>query len=278
MQVSKLHLPGEPDLTPLDRRALAALTRDLSAVDSIWSRLDVAMLTPPAAGSVASADLTDKLHAYAHDHAAMSLRASVDHLMAWRTLLRAGEIPIYAHLSLLRTAHEAALMAYWLAEPAIDARSRLGRGVAAQAADYDERRKLEDAIGLTVVAPPAKLAVDRLSDLMKAADGLGLVCLNKKGQQVLAVGLPATVELFDLYESVERGAKAQSLYRFYSGYAHAKQWALSRGAQPQAPLDHLGRTVARIEGSALVAVGATRRAVEALDRATTAYEMLRATI
>jgi hypothetical protein len=276
VQVPKLHLLGEPDREDLDPQTFEVLSQDLSTVGSIWSRLDIAMLTPPAPGSAASVELTEKLRAYAYDHAAMSLRASVDHLRAWQGLLAAGEMPIYAHFSLLRTAHEAALVAYWLTEPGIDPNDRLARGVAAQAADYDERRKAEEAVGMTVVTPPAKLAADRLRDLMSAADNLGLTYLNRKGRQVLNLVLPATVELFDLYESLPTGAKAQGLYRFYSGYAHAKQWTLSQGAAAQAPFDSSGRTIALVQGSDHVAIAATRLAVSALERATSAYESLMA--
>lgn len=273
--VSTIHRPGSPVWAPIDAQAQATLSRDLTEVDQLWRRLDIVVLTPSAAGSAASGDIGDRLRAYAHDQAATALRAALDHLRSWRTLLVAGEMPAYAHLSLLRTGHEAALLAYWLVEPTIDAVTRLARGVAAQAADYEERRKFEEAIGLTVAVPPGKLAADRLSDLMTAARSLGLVRLNRKGDEILAVGVPATVELFDLYEPVRPGAKAQFLYRLYSGYAHAKQWALTQGAQQQAPFDSSGRTLALTQGSDLVAVAATQRAVNAAKRALTALEELR---
>ncbi len=214
--VSMIYLPGSPVWAPIDGRAQATLSHELTKIDQLSRRLDVAVLTPPAAGSTASDDLTDRMRAYAYDHAATAMRASLDHLRAWRTLLVACEMPMRAHLSLLRTGHEAALLACWLAEPTIDADTRLARGVAAQAADYEERRKFEDAIGMRVATPPGKLASDRLSDLMAAASGRGLVRPNRKGDHVLAVVVPATVELFDLYEPVRSGAKAQFLYRLYS--------------------------------------------------------------
>jgi hypothetical protein len=71
--------------------------------------------------------------------------------------------------------------------------------VAAQAADYDERRKFQDA-GQIPKPPPAKLAVDRLADLLAEARQRGLTKLNRKGVDVLSVTLPGTVELFNLYE------------------------------------------------------------------------------
>jgi len=260
---------------PIDERAQAMLAADLSEIDQLWRRLDIAVLTPPDAGSVASAELADRMRAYAYDQASTAMRAALDHVRAWRTLLIAGEMPAYAHLSLLRTGHEAALLAYWLTEPTIDADTRLARGVAAQAADYEERRRFEEAIGLTVATPPGKLASDRLSDLMAAARGLGLARRNRKDAEILTVSVPATVEFFDLYESVGPRAKAQCLYRLYSGYAHAKQWALMQGAQQQAPFDSSGRTVALTQGSDLIAVAATRRTIAAVHRALAAFEGLR---
>jgi hypothetical protein len=63
-------------------------------------------------------------------------------------------MPTYAHMSLIRTAHESALLAYWLVEPGIDSATRLARGIAARADDYEERRNFEESIGAK--ARPAK--------------------------------------------------------------------------------------------------------------------------
>jgi hypothetical protein len=116
---------------PIDTRAQATLSQDLTEVDQLWRRLDIAVLTPPAAGGAANSDMADRIRAYAYDQAATAMRAALDHLRAWRTLFVACEMPMYAHLSLLRTGHEAALLAYWLAEPTIDADTRRARRVAA---------------------------------------------------------------------------------------------------------------------------------------------------
>jgi hypothetical protein len=89
----------------------------LRKVDSLSTRLDnlVVPLDPP--GSAARLDTSDKLGALAYDLAATYLRASLDHLQAWRALFQTGVIPSFAQISLLRTAHETALIAYWLMEP-----------------------------------------------------------------------------------------------------------------------------------------------------------------
>lgn len=276
--MSPIHTPGTPVWSEIDPQALATMFHDLAATDQLWQRLDVVVLTPAATGSAASVETADRIRAYAYDQATTALRAALDHLRAWRTLLAAGEMPAYAHLSLLRTAHEAALFAYWLVDPSIGPDARMGRGVAVQAADYEERRKFEEAAGRTAADPPGKLAVDRLSDLMAAARGLNLVRQNRNGVDILAVAVPPTVELFDRYEPVRPGpAKAQYLYRLYSGYAHAKQWATMLGAAQQAPFDPSGRTLALTQGNDLVAVAATQRATLAVSRSLDALEQLRHT-
>ncbi|MFI7431452.1 hypothetical protein ACIBPB_31150 [Micromonospora sp. NPDC049836] len=248
---------------------------DVAKIDDLARRLDIIVMTPPALNSPADRARASRLDGYAFDQAATALGAAIDHLQAWRALLAAGYMPAYAHLSLLRTAHESALFAYWLTEASCSVEDRRARGVAAQAADFEERRKLEDSIGRTEVTPPGKLAIDRLKDLMDEAARAGLTTTNRKGQEVLSVSVPATVELFDRYEQVAEGVRAQFIYRLYSGYAHAKQWALMLGAKQQAPFDESGRSLALVEGSEATAFGATRRVVRIVGRALLAFEGLR---
>jgi hypothetical protein len=110
---------------------------------------------------------------------------------------------------------------------------------------------------------------------MAAADRLGLRQLNKKGDPTLKSIVPGTVELFDLYAPTPRPVKGQSRYRLYSGYAHAKQWALALGAQAIAPSDSSGRTIALAQGQELTAVYSTHECVNAIERAIDAFEQLR---
>jgi hypothetical protein len=116
---------------------------------------------------------------------------------------------------------------------------------------------------------------------MDTADQLGLRQLNRKGHPVLKITVPNTVELFDLYAPVPPPAKGQPpvkgewMYRLYSGYAHAKQWALTLGARAMAPSDSSGRTLALAQGQELTAVYSTHECVNAIERAIDAFEQLR---
>jgi hypothetical protein len=273
--VPVLSQPGEPIWSELSAEVHQILVADLAHIDQLWKRLDVIITTPPAAGSAAEIELANKSQAYAHLLAGTALRSALDHLLAWRKLLSAGLMPTYAHMSLLRTAHESALLAYWLLEPGADALTRQARGIAAQAEDYKERHNFEKAIDRTTPPPKGKLAKDRLTDLMTAATHLGLTKLDKNGKEVLKTAVPGMVELFDLYEPEKPPRKGQWRYRLYSGYAHAKQWAVVLGAEPMAPYDAAGQTIALSQAQDLIAVDATERCVRAVDRAINAYEQLR---
>jgi hypothetical protein len=264
-----------PVMLPLSPQVHQALMGDLARIDGLLARMRAVTTTDPAPGSVAARELANKTAAYAHDFTAAGINAAVDHLLAWRNLISAGFMPTFAHMSLIRTAHESALLAYWLVEPGIDAATRHARGIAAQADDYDERRKFEQSGSRTTKPAQGKLAAERLADLMTEADRLGLRHLNKKGELVLKTPMPGAVELFDLYEAAPVGVKPQWRYRLYSGYAHAKQWALLLGGQQVAPFNSAGRTIALVQGEDRIAVHCTHVCVNAVDRAVDAYERLR---
>src|SRR5829696_7116127 len=167
--VSSLSRPGQPVMQRMPAQVQQALLASLARIDGLARRLDVAFTTPPADGSLA----------------ATAMAAALDHLRAWRTLLKAGVMPSYAHMSLLRTAHESALLAYWLVEPGLDPDTRRARGIAAQRDDYEERRKFEASAGVTTPPSEGKLAEGRLADLMKEARRLGLTQVSKKRQVLL---------------------------------------------------------------------------------------------
>jgi hypothetical protein len=208
--------PTGPIPLELSPAVAEALAREVRRVDALWARLDAFLLRPDPPGSPAASEKRDRLGAFAYDLAATYLRAALDHLRAWQALLlRAGEVPSFAHLSLLRTAHESAFVALWLMEPGVPAEERRARGVAAQLADYEERHKLEADMGVTAVQPPARTAVQRRTELLASAERHGLTRVDSKGKTVLATPLPSTVELFTRFEPAPPGTKGSFLHRLY---------------------------------------------------------------
>jgi len=183
--VTGLSRPGDPELKPLSPQGAQALTRDLGRLDALQDREGVLTFSEPAVGSTAASDLVEPERFYAHHLAQTCIRAALDHLVAWRHLqFKAGIMPMYAHMSLLRTAHEAALLAEWLMDPVIDDDTRRARGIAVQLEDYDERRKFEDSTGGPRMPLQGKNAAGRIADLKAVAGRLGLTKTNRKGEVV----------------------------------------------------------------------------------------------
>ncbi len=270
-------MPAYPDLpgravqgahwTPSQARTIAA---DFARFQASWRRLDVALTTGPAPASAAATEVTDQLGAFAHDQAASFLRVAVDHLETWRRVYDGNFRPTYAHFSLIRTAHESSWSAYWLMEPGAAAATRLERGVAAACDDFDERRKVEDGMGLTSATPPAKLAADRLADVMASAAARGLTKLNRGQKAILITPMPSIVNLFDLFEPHPSG-RGSNLYRLLSGFAHGKQYAATQGVKRAGPIAGSGHVLGVVTADPLRAVACTQKAVDAFEKAIDAF-------
>lgn len=239
------------DTTNMDPDAARELRTTLLRVDDLRSR---AGRRPPEArpGALGAAD-ADVPHArWVVAGANMAIGVAVDHLYAWQQLVGAGPIPIYAPMTLLRTALEAAVTTRWLVDPRPSARERVGRGIAAQLDDYDERRKFETiARARTPGYPPpsagAKSAPDRIADLKADRDGA----------EIPVVRLLGPTELMKNW-----GAPGHQdftwLYRLLSAFAHAKPWALhATNIGPTGPSDTAGLSSGVVTASDLVLCGAT---------------------
>jgi len=223
------------DLLPLDPHALAVLLDALKDVDALNARAR-GRRAEPLPGTPGAADLA--VHPEARwilSSAGMSIAVAVDHLQAWRQVMRAGVIPTYSGPTLLRGVLESAVMTRWLLEPGADSATRVARGVSAQLADYDERRKFEDAArrntpGLPDPTPPGKSARARHAELVAARDASGIA----------KVVVPPWVELCATY-GPKGHENLEWLYRLLSAFAHGKPWALHATVMgPSAPVGSVG--------------------------------------
>ena len=225
-----------------------------------------------ASGSRAAAAMPDRLASMAYHLAAVNISVSLDHLRTVAIVVQAGRIPAYALTSLLRTGHECALVARWLTDEAITDEERVARGVGSQYSDLEERRKFE-----TSTARPAptvgKLASARIADLMNEAAARGFATTNKKGLLLPSTPQPNIVELFDRFESTEL-RPGSWLYRYYSGFAHGKQWATTLGAKRASPSDEHGHSTALLEASDQALVMLMELATGAAVRAVSDFETL----
>lgn len=111
----------------------AQILRTLDHVEVMARRLEsVATLASTPATSLAAADarMSARLGLEPFLNAGFQLSVSLDHLQTWRHVVFAGGAglqPAYAHMTLLRGAMEAAIVARWLVDSEVDPSERLAR-------------------------------------------------------------------------------------------------------------------------------------------------------
>jgi hypothetical protein len=201
----------DPGITALLRQAL-------QRVPALRDREQaVTLLAQNGPGSLAEMDQRDAQGRYVCELAQGSISVAGDHLESWRRLIEAGTQPGFSHMTLLRAALEGSTWARWLLDPSATSAQRIQRGVAAQVADYDERRKWEAATGIDSLPRTgnARSGRQRRDDVARARDAGGV--------QVISV-----MPFVDLCKRYAIGGSfgGESLYRMASGFAHSKQWIL----------------------------------------------------
>jgi hypothetical protein len=231
--------------------------------------------TPPPFGSRAAELADDALGERALHIASTSLASALDHVGMMGRIFASRELPPYALFGLARTALEGALTAEWLMEPGLSLSDQIARGVGAQCDDYDQRAKLETAIGLQPTGK-TKRAVDRKAAYMSKALDRHHAKLNEDGALVPTRPLLAVVALFDRFEewTVTRAGGSEirvpgsALYRVLSAFAHSKQWAnMLSEMTPAVERDGNGHTIVSIVASDDVLRHAFVRPVDAIRRA-----------
>jgi hypothetical protein len=250
-----------------DADATAEIVRLLADVDDFWRRREAVLWRPSAPGSVAVADAALPDARFVSIYAGQALGSAVDHLHAWRLLVRGGEIPYLAHVTLLRGALEGAVRCRWLVDARVECGVRVGRGYAARRDDQEERRKWETSVaaigGSTSSHSPAALsAAERLARLDDPE-----AVRKRQEAGVRSVGFTNTTALMKIY-------RLEPWYRLASGGAHAKEWALGAADLRQAP-DRPSTPAVRhgiVSASATVALELTRVAVQAVRSATEELE------
>jgi hypothetical protein len=224
---------------------------------------------------------------YAGRNGLWSLRASLDHLMAWQTLDMFHPDGL-ASITLLHSAQRNAFAALWLFEPGVTARERVRRGVLAELTEYDEERRFEECwgspepsevgvLGLPGGDSPApwETAAERYETLLRAARQGGLRL--SRSDRPRPEGVPTDRSLFARYGLTEpRGRRGEQwAHHLMTGIEHGRGWATyygtvrpsagSRGAEVADPaargLEQSGDFVP------LLTVLAVNTAVRAVDAA-----------
>lgn len=242
----------------MEPEAAVELKRAVDRADEIHARAQ-GVSREPQFGSLAASDAAVAHARWVILSANMALGVASDHLTAWKLVVDSRVIPIYSPMTLLRAALEAAILCRWLVDPRPDPLERVARGVAAQVADYDERRKWEATIGAPDERPPGagKSGASRLADLVAARDADGIPVLALPGATDLAKSFGAPG-----YRDVS------GFYRLMSAFAHAKPWALhATSLGPSAALSTAGLQGGRVTSSDHVLVGATNMVAGVVETA-----------
>lgn len=248
-----------PGASEFDPETTAEIIRLLAGVDEIWRRREAVLRRSPARGSLAVADAALPDARFVSIFAGQALGSAVDDLHAWRLLIRCGEIPLWAHFTLLRGALEGAVRCRWLVDSRVDCGVRVGRGYATRHDDQEERKKWSTSVAairgpIPRTTPGALSAAEQLTRL---DDPETIREREKAGVQ--SVGFANTTTLMTRYG-------LEPWYRLASGGAHAKEWALAATDLRQAP-DHPSTAAVRhgvVAASAPVALALTSVAVRAV--------------
>lgn len=202
------------DLQHHDLRTIQALVETLGHVSGLREREQALVQGGPAPGSTAGRTRSLPGGRYPEISASGYLVVAGDNLLTWRTLVLAKFQPAYGHLSLLRTAIECAVNARWLLDPSISAASRIARGLAAQQADHEERKKFETTIrGGPKMKAPGKSVAERLDDLKREQ------VENSIANESMNVTAAARSYLVG-------SGNGEGIYRLLSAFAHGNSWSL----------------------------------------------------
>jgi len=262
-----------PTQGSLDEAVARLLIGRLGRVPHLHDRAQVLAVSPPETGSAADTELAERPEVkLGYIKARALLVCAIDHLETLRLLVvEARAVPSFAHMTLLRGALEPALQARWAMAGTTD--DRVARGFALELENLDERRKFEECVD------DGSLARGRIVQLLEKAEGIGLTSLNKRGERCLTKPAIGYIDLLRILPSADPSMTKSSddswVYRFLSGYAHAKTWATTLGAEPVPPTagrDHV--IVCRVEAVDVYLVKMVERVMSVVEAAVSEVEAL----
>lgn len=204
----------------VDPAAVARLREVLAVVPSLRTRREAALRAEPPADSLAAADLALDGGRLVTVYAGQALNGAVDDLNAWRLLADGTELPLRAHMVLLRAALEASVRARWLVDPSAGAGERVGRAWAMRRRDQQERANFEASLpdgGASLHAsmgPKGRTGAQRVAEVDDPA-----AVRAREAAGVRTVGFASATALFTHY-------RLEHVYRLLSGLTHGFEWTL----------------------------------------------------
>lgn len=190
---------------------IEALLDALAPIPALYPAGEFVANARPSPESLAALDATLPLGSLPMLYAVQNLQVAIDHLLTWNSLfVSARHLPSFAHMTLLRSAIEAAAKARWLVDPKADPALRIARGALCQMESNVEERKFIQLDSGNEMLPDV---IQREVTLQASRDEHGY----GKGVRTNATAI-----------SNSHGLGEWS-WRFTSGYAHGLDWAISVG-------------------------------------------------
>lgn len=166
----------------------------------------------------------------------LAAASAADHLAAEASVLR-GRNAVFAPYTVMRAAAEAAAMAVYLTDPAIDGRERVRRNMNYRLDALCEQIRLVGAFADDGAARMADRNRQRLGDFERAAQRHGFRFHRMDGPRRAAYldsRLPSAMELVDLAVDKNMPGLGVAYQRHLSSVAHAKLHGLTRFLTPLA--------------------------------------------
>ena len=270
-------MAGElPTSEPFNRALIQRLHDTLARAVELQETFQAQLRLPIHASSRLRRDETTGNAASGFNTASAALVGALDHLLTWHQIvagdLKRFPLPVFSHYTLARAAYEPALLTLWLLDPEVESDERIGRGYAAQLRSLEDMRKFQSDAGMTGEAANATSLYERLFADARAA---GYVKPNTKGKEVLTVGVPSMVDLFNRYDQQTVAGLPAWLYRFLSGYAHGREWVMLHGAS-EANVEGFDTTMTMIRPDQQLLCYLAERTVAVVERAVAVHAQYRA--
>lgn len=239
------------------------LSDGLNLIETLYRRISALGQQDVDAGGRAAALWPLPFGRYAVPLAGQALHNAADHLHAWVQLNRAGEIPLFAHMTLLRTAFEGTVRCRWLVDAKASAVEITRRVALATYEDIVERRKFLESMAEADVL--LRRARRREKACLKLIGRCGWTSRN-------GIVPPINVaDLFRDYALTDQGGGIW-LWRVTSGFAHGREWALTSGEIVGQVRGEAGHRRVEIRASKPIAGNVTMVAAILLADATAEFE------
>lgn len=224
--------------------AINKLLRLLDPIDEYRQRMSRIALGSHQPGSPAEMDSASAFEGAVSIYAGQNVAMGLDHLRAWRVLVKAEDITEFAYMTLLRSALEGAATARWLLG-SDDSLERLRRAAILGLEDRRQRRTLEAEIAKIAEREAAERGETYEPQTWEGDARSGADRFDDHLAKMTAAGIAkqGPPNLTDLIRDYGPGAH---FYQLTSAFAHRREWSMAF-AEERARVEDTGPGAGAIE-------------------------------